>query len=237
MSVGSILRPPRGRRRLLLGAPTVVGCLAMLAALPASPAKADVEMGPVDGPRIYLSQACHNRGGPNCVPNVGCFDYDENAGSAAIARAAAPHFADRGYRVRIGDGLTEANIQNSNAFGALIHIPIHSNAGAEDCASTNAANGGTQVLHFGGPADDQLARIMVEEVGSQSPGTSDRPVVRTDLGEITETKARTAYLETAFHTFGQDVEFLRNPDAWAAKIADAVDRCLGRNQRPKECTW
>src|SRR5918998_2531645 len=156
MSVGSILRPPRGRRRLLLGAPTGVGCLAMLAALPASPAKADVEMGPVDGPRIYLSQACHNRGGPNCVPNVGCFDYDENAGSAAIARAAAPHFADRGYRVRIGDGLTEANIQNSNPFRALIHIPIHSNAGAEDCASTNAANGGTQVLHFGGPADDQL---------------------------------------------------------------------------------
>ncbi|HEV7805200.1 MAG TPA: hypothetical protein VGO80_05260 [Solirubrobacteraceae bacterium] len=148
-------------------------------------------MGPADGPRIYLSQACHNRGGPSCQPNFGCDGYDENAGSAAIARAAAGHFAARGYRVRIGDGLTEANIQSSNDFGALIHIPIHSNAGAQACGGSD---GGTQVLHFGGPADDQLAGIMVQEVGSLSPGTGDMSVVRTDLGEITETKARVAYL-------------------------------------------
>jgi hypothetical protein len=161
--------------------------------------------------------------------------YNENAGSAAIAREAANHFAARGYRVRIGDGTREANIRNSNTFDALIHIPIHSNAGQSDCPSADPANGGTLVMHYGGPGDDQLARIMVE-VGSQSPGTSDRTDVRRDLAEITQTRAHAAYLEAAYHTFGDDVAFLRNPAAWASRIAVAVDRCRG-NGRPKECTW
>jgi hypothetical protein len=168
---------------------------------------------------------------------VGCALYDENAGSAAIANAAASTFAARGYRVRIGNGTREANIRNSNTFGALIHIPIHSNAGRWDCGSSNPANGGTLVMHYGGPGDDQLAGIMVSEVGPQSPGTSDRTDVRRDLAEIAETRAHAAYLEAAYHTFGNDVAFLRNPGAWSAKIVDAVDRCLGRNHRQKECTW
>lgn len=237
MTITSSLRRPRR-----LAALAAAGGVTMLAAFTAAPAQADVEQGPENGVRIYLSQACHNRGGPECQPNVGCFGYDENAGSAAIARAAAGHLAARGYRVRIGDGLTEANISNSNAFGAVIHIPIHSNAGTEDCASTNPARGGTHVLHYGGPGDDQLAGIMAQEVGAKSPGTSDRTVVRTDLGEITDTNARAAYLESAFHTFGADVEFLRNPDGWSDRIAEAVDRCLGAPRdgaltREKECTW
>ena len=232
--------PFRSRRcgwPLRLTAPILGGCVAMLAALTAAPARADVEMGPADGTRIYLSQACHNvLGLPACVPNIGCSLYNENAGSAAIAREAANHFAARGYRVRIGDGTREANIQNSNTFDALIHIPIHSNAGQWDCPSANPANGGTLVMHYGGAGDDQLARIMVEEVGSQSPGTSDRTDVRRDLAEITQTRAHAAYLEAAYHTFGNDVAFLRNPAAWASRIAEAVDRCRG-NGRPKECTW
>lgn len=228
------------RRSILrLTALMVGGCLPMLAALTAAPARADVEMGPVDGPRIYLSQACHNATGSSaCRPNIGCFDYNENDGSAAIARESAKHFADRGYRVRIGDGTRGANIRNSNAFRALIHIPIHSNAGRLDCSSTNSTNGGTLVMHYGGPGDDQLANIMLSEIGPLSPGMSDRTQVRTNLAEITQTRAQVAYLEAAFHTFGRDVtEFLRNPGAWAGNIVDAVDRCLGRNQRPKECTW
>jgi hypothetical protein len=235
MTTGPTLRL---QRAVWLTAPILGGCLAILAALTAAPARADVELGPTDGPRIYLSQACHNSVlGLVCVPNIGCSLYDENAGSAAIAREAANHFAARGYRVRIGNGTREANIRNSNAFGALIHVPIHSNAGQWDCSSTNAANGGTLVMHYGGPGDDQLANIMVSEIGPQSPGTSDRTQVRRDLAEITETRAHAAYLEAAYHTFGNDVAFLRNPGAWAWRIAEAVDRCLGRNGKPKECTW
>ena len=233
----SFFRPRRPGRSLRLAGPILGGCVAMFTALTAAPARADVELGPADGTRIYLSQACHNvLGLPACVPNIGCSVYNENTGSAAIAREAANHFAARGYRVRIGDGTREANIRNSNTFDALIHIPIHSNAGQWDCPSANPANGGTLVMHYGGPGDDQLANIMVSEVGPQSPGTSDRTDVRRDLAEITQTRAHAAYLEAAYHTFGNDVAFLRNPGAWASKIADAVDRCRG-NGRAKECTW
>jgi hypothetical protein len=60
MTAGS---PFRSRRRgwpLRLTASILGGCVAMLAAVTAAPARADVEMGPADGTRIYLSQACHN---------------------------------------------------------------------------------------------------------------------------------------------------------------------------------
>jgi N-acetylmuramoyl-L-alanine amidase len=93
------------------------------------------------------------------------------------------------------------------------------------------------VVHYGGPADEQLPNIMLSEIGPQSPRTADRTLVRRDLAEISETRARAAYLEAAFHTFGNDVAFLRNPGAWAWRIAQAVDRCLGRNGQRKECTW
>lgn len=196
-----------------------------------------------NGIRIYLSQACHNRGGPTCKPNFGCFGYNENAGSGAIAQSAARFLAQRGYTVKIGTGLTEDNIRDANAFGALIHIPIHSNAGTRDCGSTNPRHGGTLVMHYGGPTDDQLARIMAAEVGAVSPGTSDGTAVRRDLGEINQTTAHAAYLEAGYHTYGQDVTFLNNPGTWAYTIARAVDRCRGfpRNgpapTRAKECSW
>lgn len=199
-----------------------------------------------NGILIYLSKACHNAAGSTlCRENVGCDGYGENAGSGVIARWAANSFTARGYMVRIGTGSREANISESNALGALIHIPIHSNAGTWDCnaASTAFTRGGTLVMHYGGPADNQLAWLMRLEVGNRSPGTSDGIAVRRDLAEITQTSARVAYLEAAYHTFGPDVAFLRNPGAWASSIAQAVDRCRGfpRNgatpTRTKECSW
>jgi hypothetical protein len=199
-----------------------------------------------NGILVYLSKACHNAAGSSvCRENVGCDGYGENAGSLAIAKWAAISFAARGYMVRIGTGSREANIAESNALGALIHIPIHSNAGTWDCnpASTALSRGGTLVMHYGGPADDQLASLMLAQVGSRSPGTSDRTAIRRDLAEITQTTARVAYLEAGFHTFGRDVAFLRNPSAWAWSIAEAVDRCRGypRNgatpTTTKGCTW
>lgn len=197
-----------------------------------------------NGILVYLSQACHNAAGSStCRENVGCDGYKENAGSAAIARWAASELAKRGYSVRIGTGTLAANIRDSNALNAQIHIPIHSNAGRWDCPGANAANGGTLVMHYGGPVDHQLARLMAAEVGAKSPGTADRTEVRRDLAELRETRARSAYLEAAYHTFGPDVSFLRSPSTWAWTIAQAIDRCRGfpRNgatpTRNKECTW
>ncbi len=204
-----------------------------------------------NGLLVYLSRACHNASGSSvCRENVGCDAYGENAGSGVIARWASNSLTARGYMVRIGTGTRQTNIRDSNALNAQIHIPIHTNAesnnpAAWDCnpRSTNLARGGTHVFHYGGPADDQLARLLEDEVGDLSPGTSDTTSVRSDLAELNQTDARAAYLEVGYHTFGPDVGFLRNPGAWAWTIGEAIDRCRGFPRagatptRAKECSW
>jgi hypothetical protein len=227
-----------------------VACSAM--SLGAGPsAQADTVFTPTlpNGQKVYLSQACHNRGGPACVTNTGCFGYSENAGSAKIA-ASALHsllggggLLERGYTVRIGDGLTEENISNSNDWGSTMHIPIHSNARDEpNCtAPFTATNGGTQTMHVS-TSGQELADQLLAAIGPSSPGTSDTTVRRTDLGELNDTNMPAAYLEAAYHTYGPDTNWLNNPTSWSWGIGAGVDACRGYPRAgvitlPKKCTW
>lgn len=108
--------------------PTVV--LTLLAGLwivtGSTPASADTTYNPPswNGKTVYLSLACHDRGTGACHTNYGCDNFSENNNSRLTAQVATyfdgdrENLLERGYRVIIGDGLLQQNVDNSNAAGA-----------------------------------------------------------------------------------------------------------------------
>ena len=80
----------------------------------------------------------------------------------------------------------------SNAWGADLHIPIHTNAGG---------GAGTVVFVHGGTAKQmQYAKPIYDEVQATSPGTTDYGVrVNSGLYELGYTTATAVYVECEFH--------------------------------------
>lgn len=181
-----------------------------------------------NGYKIYLSQACHDGGTGSCRPNYGCGGYNENVGSARIAtsslynRGYGSGLLDRGYTVRIGRGFVSENITDSNNFGPKLHIPIHSNASGS-CPNSAA---GTWALYRSTNGQD-IGNELVYAIGASSPGTSDKTVYRTDLGEINNTNAVAGYLEAGFHTNQAETDWLNRYNEWSWRLGFAVDRCFG----------
>lgn len=201
------------------------------------PASADTvyqpPSGTFNGYIVYLSRACHNGKGTTCKTNTGCSSYSENANSASVSTAAATHnvngdsLTKRGYRVYVGTGTMQQNIANSNAAGADIHIPIHSNAqgtGAACGGSTSPANNGTWGMYKGFSG---CATQMKTWVGGASPGTNDKIVYRGDLAELNNTNAVGCYLESEFHTWPAGVTWLNQYYSWSWRLGAAVDSYLG----------
>lgn len=233
-------RSPSARRLLLLT--VTAGALA----LPAASASASTTFYPStsNGVKIYLSQACHDRGTGACQPNYGCNGYNENLGSQRIANSSLYNqsgggtgFLARGYTVRIGNQLTSQNISDSNTFKPKLHIPIHSNASGS-CPNSAAGTWGLYKSSNG----NQFAEQLKLRVGASSPGTNDKVVYRTDLGELNQTTAVAGYLEAGFHTNTTETNWLNNYNSWSWTIAYAVETCLGypRNGAPtgtKHCTF
>lgn len=207
------------------------------------PAAADLTYNPpagtYNGYIIYLSRACHDGndgvpGGP-CITNTGCAGYSENANSNSVTSSATTNLGSggtnaglihRGYRVIIGTGTLSQNVANSNAAGADVHVPVHSNAqGSGSCGgSTSASNNGTWGLYG---AYSACATRLRYDVGPSSPGTADKIVKRTDLGEINNTTAVACYLESEFHTWTTGKNWLNNYTSWAWRIGMAIDTYLG----------
>lgn len=205
-----------------------------------------------NGQKVYLSRACHgSNGSSNCRENYGCASYQENFWSASWADKAAfggsnvnaTPLIDRGYAVRIGDGGLTNNVTNSNAWGATMHIPMHSNARATNCPTNDPAYGGTWMLYYtnnGRQLADQLLYTL--EFG---PGSNDKLVYRSNLGELTGPNAVAAYMETEFHTWQHGVTFLTDPWQHSWRVGYAVDRCRGyprayNGNQPtstKRCSW
>lgn len=207
---------------------------------------------PRNNQKVYLSQSCHDRGTGSCQENVGCSGHmGENAWSDQFAYASlrdgsgAGGLLDREYIVRLGDGLTSQNISNSNAWGALMHIPLHSNAVPWDCTSPyDASRFGTWGMYVSS-SGRQLADRMQLRIGQSSPGTNDKVVYRSDLGELNQTSAVAGYLEAEFHTYGQGWRWLHDYESWDWRLGYAVDECRGYPRASnggnptgtKHCSW
>lgn len=140
------------------------------------------------GMKIYLS--------PSAQPtnNYAAGDTNEQAQCNRIAEAAKSALERCGFAVRKapeGQGYKE-NVDESNAWGADLHIPIHTNAGG---------GAGTVVFVHGGTAKQmQYAKPIYDEVQATSPGTTDYGVrVNSGLYELVYTTATAVYVECEFH--------------------------------------
>lgn len=203
----------------------------------AAPARADTNdtlgSDTWNGKKVYLSPALHT------PDNEGCDGFLESANARETALATATELQDRGYAVRVGTGDFSANTDDSNAWGADAHIPIHSNGGVEDCESPfNPANGGTLVMfHPNRSASQALANQIESAMDSKSPGTNDRtcPDWCSQFDSLHEVRASSgipAYVEVAYHTYRPDVDWMRGEERPARAIARGIDRYFGY---PRSC--
>lgn len=140
------------------------------------------------GMKIYLS--------PSAQPanNYAAGDTNEQVQCNRIAEAAKSALERCGFAVRKapeGQGYKDS-VAESNAWGADLHIPIHTNAGG---------GAGTVVFVHGGAAKQmQYAKPIYDEVQATSPGTTDYGVrVNSGLYELGYTTATAVYIECEFH--------------------------------------
>lgn len=140
------------------------------------------------GMKIYLS--------PSAQPanNYAAGDANEQVQCNRIAEAAKSALERCGFAVRKapeGQGYKDS-VAESNAWGADLHIPIHTNAGG---------GAGTVVfVHRGTAAQMQYAKPIYDEVQATSPGTTDYGVrVNSGLYELGYTTATAVYIECEFH--------------------------------------
>ena len=140
------------------------------------------------GMKIYLS--------PSAQPanNYAAGDTNEQAQCNRIAEAAKSALERCGFAVRKapeGQGYKDS-VAESNAWGADLHIPIHTNAGG---------GAGTVVFVHGSTAKQmQYAKPIYDEVQATSPGTTDYGVrVNSGLHELGYTTGTAVYVECEFH--------------------------------------
>lgn len=202
-----------------------------------------------NGYKVYLSPARHDNSGSR--GECGSLGENDLAYYAAWDATNGTYYWDaydpsspnrnlraRGYRVRIGRGTVTSAYQNSNSWGADLHIPMHSNADVfGQCARTDPSRFGTVVIYWhtssGGP---NLAAQLREKVGTllaggeYSPGTNDytcynpgHPCTTITLAELRYTSATAAYLESEFHTWNTGYDWLYESWVWAWRVGYAVD--------------
>ena len=140
------------------------------------------------GMKIYLSpsaQPANSYAVGNTNEQVQCNRIAEAAKSALVRCGFAVKKAPEGQGYK--DSVAE-----SNAWGADLHIPIHTNAGG---------GAGTVVFVHGGTAKQmQYAKPIYDEVQAASPGTTDYGVrVNSALYELGYTTATAVYIECEFH--------------------------------------
>lgn len=146
------------------------------------------------------------------------------ATQTATGPAGGTSLVGRQYRVRKGTHTFNENVANSNAWGADLHIPLHSNAlDNNPCFENNTNNSswGTEAFWLQNN-DKRCANILVARVGASSPGTHDVIKLRDDLAEL-KAAAPTCYSESEYHVWNRGVNFLQNSDNWAYKLAVTVD--------------
>lgn len=205
-----------------------------------------------NGKKVYLSPAVHSDAGGRgeCVGSAGMGSLNENTAAYRFAYYAASgdyigsskstssyrNLRLRGYKVRIGRGTVSSAIQNSNAWGATVHIPIHSNARSEGCSNTTASSHGTHVIYksYGSSGGEGLSGYLKNNIGSSSPGTNDLICHNSSsctafncLGELCNTSAKAAYLEREFHTWNKGAKWMETDHYNSWRLGWAVDQFLG----------
>ena len=140
------------------------------------------------GHKIFISPSDQNRNtyaSGNTAEDIQC-------GKIAIATKSALERC--GFDVKLVQYATMAEkCAASDAFGAELHLPIHTNG-------FNGSVSGTRIFYgVDGSAGHKAAKAILSRLGPVTPGAPDMVQAYPQLYEIRVPKAPTAYIEADFH--------------------------------------
>lgn len=150
-----------------------------------------------------------------------------------IAKACVDYLKKSGFSVKCtyNDDMY-ARVRESNAFGADMHIAIHTNATA-----AHKTTGGTQILLYDLTGERKKAgQAVFDRLAPLTPGTSaERLIAKPDFYEVNSAKGMTIYCECEFHDTKQGAEFIiANTKAIGEAIARGVCDYYGVKMPQKE---
>ena len=108
-----------------------------------------------------------------------------------------------GFDVRVGlSGSMYTRVEESNAWGANAHIPIHTNAFDGKVA-------GFRGMYFKTTSEGyKLVAAIEDAVAPITPGKSDGLSAQPGLYEVNNSKAPCAYLELGFHDNKEEAQYI-----------------------------
>jgi N-acetylmuramoyl-L-alanine amidase len=162
---------------------------------------------------IYLSPS-------NQESNVGVGGYNEEAEMHKLAELIAVELKlSPMFNVRMSNPKwTLQEVTNdSNNWGADLHICLHTDAGP------SSAGGTTAFIMAQGGEGEKFAKLLYPKVANLSP-RGDRGInVRSELYELRKTKAPAVLIENFFHTNVEEVSHYRaHMSDYAKVIAQAI---------------
>ena len=162
-------------------------------------------------PKVYLSPSDQTK---NAYAYGNTTEAEQCGKIADACRAALERC---GVSVKVGHMISiQQKCSESNAFGAELHVPIH----------TNAFNGsvmGTRMFCYNTGKGMAACKAIFARVAPMSPGTSENIQVNPKLYEVRVPKAPTAYLECEFHdTVEGDRWLVENTTAIGEAIAHGI---------------
>ena len=175
-------------------------------------------------PKVYLSPS-------NQTENRYAYGNTTEAEQCGrIAEACRAALERSGVTVKLGHMPSmQEKVRESDAFGAELHVPIH----------TNAFNGsvmGTRMFCYNGAGRGMAAcKAIFARVAPLSPGTSENIQVNQNLYEVRVPKAPTAYIECEFHDTVEGAKWIvENAAAIGEAIARGICDYFGVTYKPVE---
>lgn len=143
-----------------------------------------------------------------------------------VGAALAPKLRAMGLDVKLSQFKREGQFVNagkeSNAWGADLHLAIHSDAGSPSRL-------GSHTIHYpNSAAGKRFAKAIQARVAELTPWEDYGTVGRTDLYELKRTNAVAALVEVSFHDKAKSAQWIiDNTDAIAEALAHGVADYLG----------
>ena len=160
--------------------------------------------------KIYLSPSNQN-GNKYAAGNTN--EMEQCNKIAAAAEAALKRCGFSVKRAPKGQNMS-VSINESNAWGAELHVPIHTNAFDEK------TTGGTMIMVYSNSGENaKAAKAIKAALDPITPGKDYAIQTRTDLAELRQTAAIAVYCECEFHDTKEGASFII---ANTGKIGEAI---------------
>lgn len=162
------------------------------------------------GKKIYISPSNQNN---NTYATGKTNEMEQCNKIAAALETALKRCGFSTKRAPKGQAMSKS-ISDSNAWGADLHLPIHTNA------FNGKVTGGTMIMIYSNAANNlKAARAIKAALDPVTPGKDYSIQIRTDLAELRQTKAIAVYCECEFHDTPAGAKFIIDH---TAEIAEAI---------------